>query len=114
MMFVDAPLMNANVSQPFTIRGWAADTDAPTGTGVDAIHVWAFSSNGAQVFLGAASYGLARPDVGAHLGPSRFNNSGYSLSATGLSPGVWQLVIFARSTVTGTFNQARVVSVTVH
>jgi hypothetical protein len=112
LLMIDAPVNGAGVSVPFTIRGWAADTDAATNTGVDAIHVWAFPASGAPVFLGIAIYGASRPDVGAFLG-SRFTNSGYSLAIGGLPPGVSQLVVFAHSTVTGTFNQARIVTVTV-
>jgi hypothetical protein len=32
---------------------------------------------------------------------------------SGLAPGQYQIVVFAHSTVTGTFNQSRVVAITV-
>jgi hypothetical protein len=58
------------------------------------------------VFLGAATYGVSRPDVAAAFG-SRFLNSGYTLNVTtNLAPGTYTLVVFARSTVTGTFSNA--------
>jgi hypothetical protein len=104
-------------ARPFTISGWSADTGAPTGTGIDAIHVWAFPISGApQFFVGVGTYGTARPDVGSYLGNSRFNNSGYTLTVTnGTVPaaGTYDFYVFAHSTVTGTFSVARIVRVTV-
>ena len=45
------------------------DGAASNGTGVDAVDVWAFSAAGvAPRFLGSASYGLSRPDVGSVFG----------------------------------------------
>jgi hypothetical protein len=35
---------------------------------------------------------------------SQFTPSAYSLNASGLSPGNHQLAVYARSTVTGTYN----------
>ena len=81
----------------------------------DLIHVYAVSNGGAgtATFVGAANYGGARPDVGAAYG-SQFTNSGYGLTVAGLAPGTYRLDVHARSTVTGTFNQARSVLITVH
>ena len=64
------------------------------------------------IFLGAATYGGQRPDVGAYYG-SRFTPSGYGLSVSGLSPGTYQLVVFGHSTVTDAFTNVRTVTVTV-
>jgi hypothetical protein len=112
-MSVDLPSPNASLGQPFLVAGWAIDRGSGSGTGVDAIHVWAFPlSGGGPIFLGAASYGGTRPDVGGIFG-SRFTNSGFGLMAAGLNPGTYDVVVYARSTVTGTFNNARVVRVTV-
>jgi hypothetical protein len=100
-MVLDAPTNGATVSASFTVSGWAVDRGATTGTGVSAVHVWAFPTNGsAAVFLGAATYGTSRPDVASVLGNSRFTNSGYTLSATGLQHGVtYDIVAFMFSTV---------------
>src|SRR6185369_8452687 len=58
---IDAPVAGA-IGQVFNVSGWAIDTGAPAGGGVDAVHVWAFPQNGgAPVFVGVASYGGARP-----------------------------------------------------
>ena len=94
-------------------RGWAIDRGASSGPGVNAVHVWAYPLSGAPaVFVGAATTGQSRPDVGNFFG-AQFTNSGYSLTVSSLAPGAYDLVVFARSTVTGTFNNARVVRVTV-
>ena len=98
--------------------GWAVDGGASSGTGIDAIHVWAVPVGGGSQFLvGAATYGLARPDVGSYMGSSQFNNSGYSItinSSNVASAGVYDFYVFAHSTVTGNFPIARIVRVTVN
>ena len=110
---IDLPRAGTTVARPFVVAGWAADAAARTGTGVDAIHVWAYPAlGGPPVFLGVASYGGARPDVGALLG-SQFTPSGYGLTVTSLPPGTWDVAVFAHSTVTGTFAPARVVRVVI-
>jgi len=115
IMFIDTPRANATVAQPFMFAGWAADTSAGSGVGVDAIEVWAFpnpGSNAAPIYVGGASRGGARPDVGAYLG-AQFTNSGFGLSVRGLNPGVYQLNAYAHSAVTGTYNDVASVVVTV-
>jgi hypothetical protein len=79
---------------------------------VDAVHVWATPVGGSPVFLGIASYGLARVDVGSAFS-AQFTNSGFVLSVHGLSPGPYDLLVFAHSAVSGTFNQTRSVRVLV-
>jgi hypothetical protein len=113
------PLMNVDTPQPgshpgssFVIAGWAIDRGAPNGTGVDTIHVWAYPVGGSPFFLGVGTYGSARPDVGGVFG-ARFTNSGYGLNVSGLGAGTYDLAVYGRSTVTGTFNQVRVVRVIV-
>jgi hypothetical protein len=60
-----------------------------TGTGVGAIHAGAFAvSDGAATFAGAVLGGA-------------FTNTGYSLSVIGLAPGRYDLVVYMRSTATG-------------
>ena len=117
VVFVDTPAQNAVVSPTFTISGWAVDSGEPTGTGIDAVHVWAFPTNGApSFFVGVASYGSARPDIGALYGDSRFTNSGLSLPVNNgnvPSPGTYDFYVFGHSIVTGGFTVARIVRVTV-
>jgi hypothetical protein len=101
-MAIDTPGTGWWMTQPFTVAGWAIDLGAPSGSGVDAVHVHAISNGGAGTwtFLGAATYGGARPDVGGYYG-APFTNSGYGLTASGLAPGTYQLNVYAHSTVSG-------------
>src|SRR6185369_3037631 len=62
-MSLDLPLDGSTVGQTFSVGGWALNLGEPSGTGVDAIHVYAYPvSGGAPVFLGVANYGAARND----------------------------------------------------
>jgi hypothetical protein len=82
---------------------------------VSAVHVWAYANPGSgepPVFVGAATYGGARPDVAAVFG-SQFVNSAFSLTVVGLAPGRYQLVAHAYSTVAGGFNYWRAVTLSV-
>jgi hypothetical protein len=115
-MALDAPAPSSTVGASFTVHGWAVDRGASSGTGVGAVHVWAHrivnGGFGTGTFLGAATLGLARPDVGAILG-SQFAASGYSLDASGLSAGQYRIVVWVNSSVTGTFSQSRSVDIVV-
>jgi hypothetical protein len=114
-MAIDAPAPRTAIEGPFVIAGWALDRAADSGTGVDVIHVWAYPNPGSgapPIFLGTAGYGRKRPDVGTLFG-ARFTDSGYGLQVRSLSPGTYDIAVFARSSVTGTFAPARSVRVTV-
>ena len=114
-VIIDLPTASvaAGSAQPLVLAGWAIDTDADAGTGVDTIHVWAYpAGGGAPIFVGAAGYGGRRPDVAAIFG-ERFRDSGYGILVYGLPPGSYDLAVFASSTVSGGFVPARVVRVTV-
>ncbi|MCH7998796.1 MAG: hypothetical protein IIA91_04860 [Chloroflexi bacterium] len=109
-MSLDTPAGGSTVQQPFLVAGWAIDQAAASGTGVDAVHVYAYPADAsgaptgaAPVFLGAAPYGAPRPDVGAVHG-EQFTNSGYGLDVSSLAGGSYRLVVYARSTVTGAWN----------
>ena len=108
LMNVDTPTSGATLTSAFEVGGWAIDTGAPIGTGVDAVQFYVFpnAGNAPGVFIGQGSYGLARGDVGAAFG-SRFTNSGYHFTITGLGPGQFVLGVYARSTVTGTYSIVR-------
>jgi hypothetical protein len=112
-MYVDGPAPYQDITTVFHVAGWAVDLGAPGGTGVDGVHVWAYpAAGGAPVWVGAATLGFQRPDVAATFGHHRFSSSGYFLQGT-LPRGSYQLVVFAHSTVTGTFNQSVVVPVNI-
>jgi hypothetical protein len=114
-MAVDGPANNATVAASgFSVSGWAVDLAAASGPGVDAIHVYAFpAGSSAARLLGAASYGISRPDVGAAFGSTQFNASGYALGVTGLAPGTYDVVVYAHSVVSGAFDNLTVVRVNV-
>jgi hypothetical protein len=110
---VDTPSPGAVTGQPFLIAGWALDLGAASGSGVNAVHVYALPlAGGPMQFVGVAAYGTPRPDLGAIFG-ARFANSGYVLTASGLGPGPYQLQVFALSAVTGSFSIVQVVNVNV-
>ena len=113
VMTIDAP--TATVGPHFTVRGWALDQGAGATVGVDAIHTYAVpASGGAAVFLGATAPGVSRWDVAAVYG-ARFINSGYTLDVSGLTPGDYTLVVYARSSQSGQWLwQTRAISVTDH
>ena len=113
LMAIDTPQASATVPGTFTIAGWAIDEAAPTGSGVDAIHVWAFPASGAApIFAGSAPYGGARPDVAAAFG-GQFLQSSYQMDVHALPPGTYTVVVYAHSAVTGAFTAWRAVALAV-
>jgi hypothetical protein len=113
LMAIDAPLDKSTIDSSATIAGWSADLRAPIGTGIDAVHVWAYPESGAAArFLGVAAYGFTRPDIGNLFG-RRFEDSAWRLPITGLPRGNYRIVAFGHSTVTGAFDAAREIKVTV-
>jgi hypothetical protein len=99
----------------FTVAGWAIDTGAESGTGVDAVHVDAYPNPGsgaAPIFLGGATYGLERPDVGAVFAP-QFTRAGFSIGPIQLAPGPYLPVAFPHSTVSGQFSPPMTATITV-
>jgi hypothetical protein len=114
LIAIDTPANNATVSAPFAVGGWAIDTSAAAGTGIDAVHIYAYSvtnPSSTPLFLGMASTG-DRPDVAAIFG-AQFLHSGYLLTAASPPAGTWDVVVFAHSSVTGAFDAVQVVGVTV-
>lgn len=113
LIAIDRPSPGAVVGQPFTISGWAVDLASVSGPGVYTVHAYAFpSSGGSPIFLGAAIYGAARPDVGAAFG-ARFTNSGYTIAATGLPPGTYLIAALPGSYVANDFTAVQTVTITV-
>ena len=113
---IDLPSAGETATGPFALAGWAADLDAVAGAGVNAVHVWAYpvlnSGYGDPIWIGAAGFGGARPDVAAIYG-DRFRDTGYGITVPRLAAGTYDLAVFAYSTVRGTFLAARMVRVVV-
>jgi hypothetical protein len=113
ILWVDYPSVGQVLPSDFVFSGWSADLGSQSGSGIDAIHVYAFPSTGAApTFLGVASLGSARGDVAGAFG-SQFMNSGFSLPVTAMAPGVYDIVAYGHSSVTGTFSVSRVVHTTI-
>jgi hypothetical protein len=94
LVVIDTPRGDAAGTQLY-ISGWAADPRSAGGTGVDRVDVYLDGERDAGgTFLGRATYGLARPDVAAHLGSSRFALSGYAIVAT-VTPGPHTVYVYA-------------------
>jgi hypothetical protein len=112
---LDTPREGYVTTSAFEVGGWALDAGAGAGTGVDAVVFYVFPNNGAApgVYIGQGSYGWSRPDVGAIFG-SRFTNSGFHFTITGLGPGAFMLGVYARSTVTGGFSIVKTAHFTVN
>ena len=111
---IDLPAKSGgDVSSSFVVAGWAADLDAAIGSGVDTVHVWAYPASGAApIFVGEAAIGGARSDVAAIFG-ERFGKSGYGIEVEGLPAGVYDIAVFAYSTVSDGFVPAKTVRVRV-
>jgi hypothetical protein len=111
-MWVDTPELQQSVSGSFVVAGWALDAQAWTGAGIDAVHVWAVpvDATAQPRFLGAAALGVPRPDVAAAFGP-QYDRAGYALVAPALTPGMYDVIVYAHSTRTGQWEDARVVRV---
>ena len=110
-LYVDTPQNSATVAGRLSISGWALDLNSASGTGVDAIHAYAFPITGGQIFLGSAAF-TQRLDVASYFGNTRFNNSGFSLTAS-LQPGIYTVGVYARSTVSGQFGTVWTVQIRV-
>jgi hypothetical protein len=111
-MAIDTPADGAIVHGPFQVAGWAFDENL-VDAGLDAIHAWAFPvAGGSPSFGGVATLGVARPDVAALYG-AQYAHAGFYVDIAGLAPGVYDVVLFGHSSVTGTFNLQRVVRITV-
>lgn len=116
MVAIGTPVWGGTTASSFLIGGWAIDLRSTAGSGVDAIHVWAYprpGSGAAPVFLGIADYAAFRPDVGAVFGP-QFTYSGFNLTAGPLAPDTYDIVVFAHTVASGAFEIYGVVRVTVH
>src|SRR5207249_2132277 len=93
LLWLDTPSSNAALRQPFSVAGWAIDATATGSSGIGAVHVYAYPAAGSPIFLGSAQLGAARPDVAAAYG-TQFGQSGFGLTARGLTAGTYTLVAF--------------------
>jgi hypothetical protein len=110
---IDTPRAQQDVGQPFELAGWAVDLSASQGTGIGTLHAWAYPlAGGPPIFVGATAMGGLRSDVAAVHG-AQFEASGFGLTIQGLTPGNYDLAVFAWSTERAGFAPAKVVRITV-
>jgi len=100
-----------------SIAGWAFDPGASIGSGIAQVHVWArkLDAVGLQagqiageqpaVFVGAATVGVARPDVAQAIAGAPVD-SGFALTTT-LAPGTWELTAYVWNERTARWEDAR-------
>jgi hypothetical protein len=108
---IDTPSKGASVKGAFTVAGWTIDPAAKTTSGISAVHAYAYPASGAPIFLGSATLGVARPDVAAAFG-SQYGTSGYGMTAPGLAPGNYTLVVYGLVTATGKFSAVQTANIT--
>jgi hypothetical protein len=97
---IASPRPGADPNPVLTVAGRAVDTLAATGSGIAAVHVWAYRIDVPDVpprFLGAASLEADR----------------YTLRTPALDPGSYDIAVFAWNTRLGAWAPAAVVSIAV-
>lgn len=93
------------VTNPFAVSGWAVDTRATIGPGIDVVHIYAVPHNGSPaVFLGTLPVNQAAPPNVTQTFGAQFGSAGWGTSFANLMPGAYTLVIYPHSTVTGQFD----------
>ena len=124
---IDTPFWGQTVSGGavnMLLTGWAVDMNNYQYFGVDAVHVYAINtSTGAMTFLGAATTifdspstpsTFYAPHIGALLGHPRYNYSAWMLrNQVALAPGVYYLAAYSHSYGQPSFNQPRIIAITV-
>lgn len=96
------------------VSGWALDTTAREGTGVDRVLLFLDGPPGAGQYLGAATYGANRPDVADAFGSPRYAPSGWQFvwDVNGVGGGRHTLYLYAHSSVSNTWTSlTRIVNV---
>jgi hypothetical protein len=88
------PGAGATIQGTVNLKGWLVDLANWNSAGIDQVELYHNAT-----LLGAVSYGIARPDVAAVFGDSRYTNAGfsYNLDTTRLPNGVQTLSIRYRS-----------------
>ena len=106
-----APTASEKISRrldTYTIRGYAYDPTATTGTGVDRVQVYMDEPRGqGGMLVGEAQFGGSTPSAAAQLGP-RFAEAGYrvDIDPENFTAGNHHIFTYARSSVSGQETQA--------
>jgi hypothetical protein len=101
-MYINDPLDGATLQGQVTVRGWAIDQAANSGTGVDQVWLYLDGEAGAGQAMSVTTYGVERPDVAAVYG-ERYRYSGYQYrwNTSTITPGQHTLYVYVHSTVSG-------------
>jgi len=100
---LEAPSPDAVVQGMLSVNGWAVDTQAEAGTGIDQIEAYLDGPPDQGRPLGPVRSGLARPDVARVLDRGGFANAGFSLTAD-VPSGVHTLYVRAHSALSGVWS----------
>lgn len=108
LVSVIEPEVNATVSGTGkTIRGWAIDRNASSGTGIDRVEVWLDGERNQPgvVKLGEVQYGQRASHISDVTTEARYQDSGFSLvwNPDQFRRGEHTLYVYARSTHTDTW-----------
>jgi hypothetical protein len=98
------------IQLPFVISGWAIDRAAIAGSGIDLVQVLDGGCEGAVI--GAAEYGLERPDIAERDG-EQFRYSGWKFEVARLHPGERILAVRTQSHGAESYNQCEALPITV-
>ena len=108
---IDAPVTSATISngQTVDIGGWAVDSAATGGTGIDSVQIFVDVQNGVAAQEITANYGGYRPDVAKAFSRPDWANSGFNITWTpqGLADGQHTVQVWAHSTL-GHWNSSNV------
>jgi hypothetical protein len=111
---IATPTTNGGVCCTVSMLGWAVDRRAPGGNGISALHFWAYPDSGsAPVFLGNIGSPTTDRDVPRLLMGDQFGRSGWNFITPVMASGGYRIVVYALSSVTGTFDAVRVVRVVI-
>jgi subtilisin family serine protease len=97
---LEAPTPDAVIQGTLNVNGWAVDTQADAGSGVDQLEAYLDGGPGQGRSLGPVLAGLARPDVARVLDRGGFANAGFTLNAD-VPSGVHTLFVRAHSALSG-------------
>jgi subtilisin family serine protease len=106
-LILDAPQPDVVLGGSLTLQGWAVDTVADGGTGIDVVEAYLDQSPNQGQPLGRLQYGLARPDVARLLGRGGFANAGFTLTLD-VPAGSHTLWVRAHSALSGAWSVQQV------
>ena len=107
-MNAEWPRAGSTVDLPFNVSGWALDTGGGEGAGMGIDQVQMYKGNACSgTLLGETTNFHPRSDVMRYFNlDSSYQNSGFSITITGINPGTLTYTVCARSTLNGQFQKS--------